>query len=672
MTPAGSLSSTSKRESSQASPPPDNFPWSADSWETPAPAGRTYAQRTWDEEEYLPNEAPPAPTAPSYPEDVYAPDPIAANQRARRDENPYTRPTWDESAYQPETPQTANGDGEPVADRSGRAGRRRAAIRFDADSDVSLEAAAATDAANARAARSRPTVAPEPVARENPFAPAASNAETIGERNTAAREAGMASENAPRKNPYARPVQSSDDIGARSERFAPPLKFELPRATYADPQPLPLSNDPNVYRTRNTGRAADTGAYDPTARSSAYRVEAERTPTRRRKKHRLLRFFLTLLVLGGLGAGVYYERDWIMAQITQLFGEQAAQTINSTVNQAVGVQEAQPVKGYDAAPALQVSSRAQNGIEAIAGGLTLETCAVTATNIIQREMRDDGAYDYYLFSAADGQLLGYYEALPDEGMTVCADGVIYVAMSPYLLNAQGETLISSAMYRQSVGADAVLGPMINGWSIISDAQGSVFNYINTQGELLSKLWFAKAYPFTGNDTVAYVDTGNVSDTEERYTLYELARDGTMTLWRHTADMSDVLGCASGVAYLTSGELIRLDGHQTVLCTSDDVLNYVDCAAVVARDSVTGLYGLFVNGEQQYDFAYDSIAPVASDIQWAQTGDTPYRQFTVTGRTYPLPLSHYFALRRDTSEEMVALSTSSVYPLQLDMERQENQ
>lgn len=669
MTPAGSLSGASRRD---APPPPDNFPWSADSWETPAPGGRTYAQRTWDEEEYLPNEAPPAPRPSAYPEDVYASEPTATDQRAQRNENPYARPTWDESAYQPETRQAAAGDGVSAADRSGRTGRRRAAIRFDADSDISLEAAAATDAANASAARLRTADATDVPTRANPFAPALDHTEPVGGRNAIPREADAASENIPRKNPYARPVQSADDIGARSERYAPPLKFELPRATYSDPQPLPVSNDPNVYRTRNTTRPAEPGAYDPTARTGAYRVEAERVPQRRRKKHRLLRFFLTLLILGGLAAGVYYGRDWIMAQITQLFGEQAAQTINSTVNQAVGVQEAQPVKGYDAAPTLQASSRAQDGMEAVAGGLTLTTCAVTATNIIQRELRDDGAYDYYLFSAADGQLLGYYEALPDQGMTVCADGVIYVAMSPYLLNTQGEALVNSSAYRQSIGADAVLGPMINGWSIISDAQGSVFNYINAQGELLSKLWFAKAYPFTGKNTVAYVDTGNVTDKEERYTLYELARDGTMTLWRHTADMSDVLGCASGVAYLASGELILLDSRQTVLCTSDDVLNYVDCAAVVARDSVTGLYGLFVNGEQQYDFAYDSIAPVVSDIQWAQTGTQPYRQFTVTGRTYPLPLSHYFALRRDTSEEMVALSTGSVYPLQLDMERQENQ
>ena len=156
----------------------------------------------------------------------------------------------------------------------------------------------------------------------------------------------------------------------------------------------------------------------------------------------------------------------------------------------------------------------------------------------------------------------------------------------------------------------------------------------------------------------------MTEPEERYALYQLTRTREMKLWKHAANMDEVLGCAAGVAVLADGTVARLDAAHTALCTTDDATVYADCGALVARDAATGKYALFVLGDQHYDFAYDRIAPVPSEIQWAEHRNGIYNLLTVTGMAYPLPLSHYFLLEKDGAQEMVALSTGSVYPLRL--------
>lgn len=592
--------------------------WSADAWETPAQPERTYVQRTWDEEEYVPNDAPTVPASRAA-KTEYSQPTGSTSRRAARVENSYTRATWDETDYVPEMPAYGR---DAYAEQSG------AEIHPDEYGEV-YEGDAQEVAQSAQ---------------QNAF-----DSATI--------------------NRYARPpVDSPDGVSDLSARFAPPLRFELPKANFVDSlEPLYTHEkaEPNVYQTRRPAMRTEVGAaFDPALRD-AYRVEQEGDPRRGRRRSKVFkRLLIAVLVIAAIAAAAYLNRGWILEQLKPLLGEKTVESVNQAVNQAVSGSQPKS-NGYDPAPALDVGEQAQKGINAIAGGIGLENYAVTSSNVISRVATADGKYDYYLFAAKNGQLLGYYEGLGENGFVVCANDVYYVAESPYLIDSQGLPLINASRYQQSAGADAVLGPMINGWSIISNAKGTSYNYINADGNFLSTLWFAKAYPFTGSETLAYVDTGNVTDAEERYTLYELSRSGGMTMWRHAANMDDVLGCASGIACLNTGELILLDGKQTTLCTSDDISVYVDCGAVVARDTATGKVGLFVNGELQYDFAYDSIAPVASDIQWKQTTNGLYNQYTVTGIAYPLPLSHYFALKKGDTQEMVALSTASVYPLVLD-------
>lgn len=538
-------------------------------------------------------------------------------------ENPYIRPTWDEAPYRAEEPPRA---------------RRARPATYDApvyDGEAVVDSAPVFD--NAADFDGDPEA----------YAPGG---------NTV--------------NPYGRPApQAQDEAMVYSSRFAPPLKFELPRSAYApmaDPAAERAPGEPTLYQTRRPAAYGEPDAgFDPMAPAGHYRVEAEDDGARRKWRRRRIarRLLITLFILAGLAVGAYLARDFLLAQLGKLLGQEAAETVNQAVNQAIGG-EKPAVAGYDAAPALQVADRAAQGIEAVAGSLGLQTYAVTASDVVARRPDGQGGYEVYLFAATDGRLLGYYEGVSENGFLVCADDVFYVEQPPYLITSQGLPLIDPSRYRQAAGDHAELGPLMGGWSVIRNASGTSFNYISAKGEMLSTLWFAKAFPFTAEATLAYVDTGNVQNPEERYALYRLTRDGDMSLWKHASNMDEVTGCAAGVAVLADGSVVRLDQEHTVLCTTDAAAVYADCGALVARDPATKLYALYVYGEQQYDFAYDSIAPVPSDIQWAESGGGLYRLLHVTGRAYPLPLSHYFALTRGDAQDLVALSTGSVYPLLL--------
>jgi hypothetical protein len=550
-------------------------------------------------------------------------------------ESAYIQRTWDEVDYPPS---------EPTAKPS------RAAAANDRDVGASPYARPAWDKENdlpdARptdGAYGRDAYAPTPLY----FDADADTSPSAARRNSAAA----------RPNPYARPAE--EPAGARSERFAPPVRLDGRASAPQEPPVASPKPSPNVYHTQK-----NRGEETARTRGDAYRVEAETPSGVKPKKHRLRRLLIALLVLALLGSVAYLERDWLTETLAPLFG---GNTLEMERPSAQGAQQPTTL-GYDPAPSLTISDKAKKGINAVAGKIGLKAFAVTASNIVARTATGNGVYDYYLFAAADGKLLGYYEGLSANDFLVCPDDIFYANTSPYLMNAQGRALFSTGRYVQSVGEHPVLGPMINGWALICDADYTTYNYLDSKGDAISSLWFSQAYPFTADSTLAYVDTGNLADTENRYALYVLSQDGSETLWKHAPDMSGVLGCACGVACLSDGELILLNAQRTVLCQTDDVAVYADCGAVVARDAQSGQYGLFVNGEQHYDFAYDSIAPVASpDIDWQQETHGFYKLYTVSGSPYPLPLSHYFQLKKGEQTELVALSTASVYPLRLSLQ-----
>ncbi len=467
----------------------------------------------------------------------------------------------------------------------------------------------------------------------------------------------------PASSYYCRPSvrQEGEDPGETA--FAPPPK--LAHMLWEEPleEPASASAAPkrNVYQPREATWAQTARMNDLALQGAQDQVEATKDKSRakRSKGRKARRVLAAVCAVAVLGGAAYLGRDWLSQQIALLTG---AETV-SAGQQGAGDAPALPDKGYDSAPQPRLGAKAQQGIAAVSGTLEMEPVAVTTANVLTRTPVGGDLYDYYLFAGTDGRLLAYFDALPATDFIAQPNDSFYVSKSPYLLNSQGKALIRPEAYRQAAGEGAVLGPLENGWALIRNAAGTKFNYISAEGKLLSALWFARAFPFWGERTLAYVDTGNLAKPEERYSLYVLSREGEMDFWRHAADTREVVNAACDLALLTSGELVRLADLTTVALV-DEAAAYLDCEAVVAKERDSGKYGLFVGGEQHYDFAYAQIAPVPCEIQWDQQGEGPWVNYAVTGAQYPQPLSHYFRLQKPNGQEQVALSTRSCCPVLL--------
>ncbi|MBE5800959.1 MAG: hypothetical protein E7319_01590 [Clostridiales bacterium] len=448
-----------------------------------------------------------------------------------------------------------------------------------------------------------------------------------------------------------------------SRKFIEPVRKESPVQMMPAEDAMPTTA--NIYRPLDASWAEeDRQSMMDEEEFFSYQVQEEDLPApgkRRRKQHTLKNVLLIAAVLVLAGIGVYLFRD-------QIFPQEATPSPTYQVQTTP-----RPVRGYDAAPAVAISADASQSISRISGTLDMEPTMVNESNILTRNQREDGLFDFYLFAAKDGRLLGYYDGLDAEGMLPLKDGGFYVAMPPYLIDKDGKVMVSTKGLEELTGHSMTVGPMMNGWAqIVADDGDS--NLINADGETLSRLWFSRSFPMTGDATVGYADTGNLSTPETRYTLYIATAEGNTVKWRDAADDQGVVACAMGLAYLQNGELYLLD--QVVqnpaadpLLTTDQLTVYADCDAMVVRDPQSGKYALYVHGEQHYDFLYDSILPVESEIAWqGTTFNGPAGQATVLsvrGAAYPLPLSHYFVLTRDGAQEHVALSTGSNCPIILD-------
>ena len=466
---------------------------------------------------------------------------------------------------------------------------------------------------------------------------------------------------------YYRRDSGAVDGEASEPAFAPPLKLEYTedQPWNESPQQEPQSN---VYRPREA-TWADAERRDVLAADGVgYQVREESdAPGRRRRRRRALRNVLIALgVLVVLAGGAWAFREPIVEWLDQSGIVPAVSEEPFTA-----VVTPQPIEGYDAAPAVEIADSTRTAISKLSGTVQMDICAATDTHVLTSNLRPDGTYDFYLFTAAEGRLLCYFDGLSKEGMFPQAFGGFYVDQEPYLVAANGSALIRLDDLETTYGRKLRLHPMYNGWSIIEGVDDGSANYISAAGQMLSTLWFARAFPFTGQYTVAYVDTGSTADSDQRYLLYVLGQDGTMSRWLAKPGMDDLVASACGVAYMDSGEIYLLPDTYAPLAVSPQVDAYLDCDALVVKDAESGKYGLFVQGEQHYDFIYDSIRPVESDIQWdARTISGQNGTFTVhavTGAAYPQPLSHSFVLERDGQSEYVALSTQSCYPIRLEGE-----
>lgn len=467
---------------------------------------------------------------------------------------------------------------------------------------------------------------------------------------------------------YSRPAEA-DDLAAEPA-FAPPPKMDqylfepLVEEDYSEEEEAaPVAS--NVYRTRKASWVDAEERTDALAESElGYQVREDASPrSKKKKKHTLRNLLIVVLVLLLLLGGAWLMKD----RLISLLGITAFAPEPTEEPFAVVVTP-EPIKAYAAAPSAEIADRTRSAISRLSGSVEMETHIVTDSHIVTRNLRPNGLYDFYLFTAAEGRLLCYFEGLQAEDMIPMQEGGFYVAQEPYLIAANGSAMIRTADLEAQLDEKLILHPMYRGWAVAESETDGTANYLSLNAQPLSTLWFSRVFPFTGDYTLAYVDTGA---TAQRYLLYVLNADGTMSRWLAADDMTDAVVCALGVAYMNDGSLYLLPDTSAPLLQSPEVHAYLDCDTLIVRDPVSGKYGLFVHGEQHYDFVYDSIRPVESELRWeSKTLSGAQGSFTlhaVSAHDYPLPLSHSFVLEKGEQREYVALSTQSSCPIRLEGE-----
>ena len=393
-----------------------------------------------------------------------------------------------------------------------------------------------------------------------------------------------------------------------------------------------------------------------------YQVHTETPPPNTGGKHGRfwLKLFIILLILALIGGGAYVFRYDILTLAGKLFGEEVVWKIMPTPAPTETVPD---VPAYVDTVMPEIKELAEREISAVAGDLDLVSYAVTEHNVVLKRESENGANEFYLFDYDTGRLLGYYEGVRE--FVPCAKYIFYIAEEPWLITSRGFPLADLEALERNAGSSVTIGPMVGGWAIVKDAQGTMLNYIGEDGKLISTLWFIKTFPFTGDTTLAYVDTGNVTATDNRYALYLLRRDGETTRLNYVPDTDGIMESVCDMAFTQGGEMHSQDEALTLIMTTDDAAAYVNCGALSVRDPETGLYGLFVGGVQQYPFAFDSIEPVSSDLEWEAVKTGYVTRYTVQNHSYPLPRSYSFILRKNDTEQVISIAAVSAYPILFD-------
>ena len=420
----------------------------------------------------------------------------------------------------------------------------------------------------------------------------------------------------------------------------------------------------NVYRPRQVTWAEDDREEAIAESELGYQVQDDHQPRRRKKRHTLRNLLIMLLILALLGGAAWLFRE----PLTDMLGITVFS--NQPTEMPVAVVTPESIKAYDAAPAAAIADTARVNIARLSGTLQMDNYLVTDQHIVTRNQRPDGSYDFYLFTA-EGRLLCYFEGLSALDMIPQEFGGFYVKQSPWLITPTGSALIRTSDVEAAIGESVFLHPMHRGWAVVESEADGQANYVNAEGKLMSSLWFSRTFPFTGAHTLAYVDTGSTADADDRYLLYVIGEDGSMNRWLSMAHMEDAVAAVCGMAYMSDGTLYRLPDTAVSVCQTPEITAYLNCDAMVIRDSASGKYGLFVQGEQHYDFVYDAIRPLKSDLIWAEktmgSANALLKIKAVTSVHYPQPLSYSFVLEKDGQSEYVALSTTSSYPIRLDGE-----
>jgi len=462
--------------------------------------------------------------------------------------------------------------------------------------------------------------------------------------------------------------EGAEQEGEAEPAFAPPpsmQQYAYQPQSWEQQETEDLYEANHVYRPRQATWAEDDREEAIAESELGYQVQEDFRPARRRKRHTLRNLLIVLLALAMLGGAAWLLRE----PLAQMLGITVF-VVQPTETPVAAAVTPEPLQAYDAAPAAAMADTARSSIARLSGTLEMENYIITDQHIVTRNQRADGSYDFYLFTA-EGRLLCYFEGLDALDMIPQAFGGFYVQQAPWLVTAGGAALIRTADIEAAIHESVFLHPMYYGWAVVESETDGHANYVNASGQLMSTLWFSRTFAFTGEHTLAYVDTGSTAGADDRYLLYVIGEDGSMTRWLSAGDMEDVVAAVCGMAYMSDGSLYHLPDTSAPICQSPEITAYLDCDAMVVKDPVTGKYGLFVHGEQHYDYAYDAIRPLKSDLAWAEKtmgrADALLKLKAVSGADYPQPLSYSFVLEKDGKSEYVALSAASSYPIRLDGE-----
>lgn len=452
------------------------------------------------------------------------------------------------------------------------------------------------------------------------------------------------------------PSQNAPRYGGDRSRF-------IAEEMNAPKKPGEMQFAPPPKFSERYGEAQRPARQETFSYGDGYQVRSEKSEYPgggRRRGRGWLVLLIVLLVLALIGGGAYVFRHEILNLIGNLFGEEIMWMISPT---PAPTEEPADIPAYVQSTAQQAKTKAMQEVQKVTQGVELDTDMVCDQNIVLRGENLDGTNDYYLFNAETGRLLGYYERLQD--FVLCANGIFYMEESSYLINSQGYPLADMEEMERIAGSAVTISPMISDWAMIESHQGTMVNFIGTDGTLLSDLWFSKTFPFTAETTMGYVDTGNVTDTQTRYALYLLYQNGKTKRLDYVATTDDMLECVCGMAFMQNGDMCKQDEDLTLVFHTDAAAAYVNCGALAVRDPDTQLYGLFVDGVQQYPFSFDSIEPMPSDLQWTAYENGYVRRYTVTGENYPLPRSYSFVLTSGETQQIVSIASTSEYPILYD-------
>ena len=307
----------------------------------------------------------------------------------------------------------------------------------------------------------------------------------------------------------------------------------------------------------------------------------------------------------------------------------------------------------------EVSDEARQAISAISGSVVMENAFHTAANVVTRNQREDGLYDFYVFDS-QGRLLCYFDSLNKTDVFGGENGTIYARQKPYLLQSDGQPLIPAGQLRQIASGDYSLMPIHYGWSLIRRESDGLWNLVDTKGTPLAELWMKELFPFTGKYTLGCVDTGNTG-SEERYIWYIFGQDGSSTRWFAAGQEHAVSAVFCNLAFLSDGRMYDLGNVEKPLSLSARAVVYPDLDAAVLWGE-NGKCGMWIQGKLCYDYAYNSIEAVDGELRWdtvaAVAPGIGLRVYTLAAGNDKRPVSCTFVLNGDQGTEYASLSIAA--------------